>query len=274
MFEKIDSYAADKRRLGAVEANNRNRTALPTQRATRNLERVELDHMLIDILLIDDRTGLVLGRPWLTVAIDCNSRLIVGLHLSFDNPCATSVLQCIKSGILPKDSLLARFPNLTVPWPAYGIWHRLVLDNGMEMHSKRLQTAALELGISLAYCPSRKPWYKGHVERFNRTLNDGLIHSLPGTTFSNPQQRAGYPSKDKSCLSFRAFERIPTARCVAAHSNAGRRVRRSPLMYCLLFRRNSNCSQPASRTSRCSTMAWTWTTSDTTRLPCKMLRAG
>lgn len=208
VLREIDNFGADKRRLGSAEANNRNRTALATLRPKRNLERVELDHMLLDIILVDDRTGLVLGRPWLTVAIDCNSRLIVGLHLSFDSPCANSVLQCIKSGIMPKDQILARFPDISAPWPAYGVWHKLVLDNGKEMHSHRLKSAALELGISLAYCPSRKPWYKGHVERFNRTLNDGLIHSLPGTTFSNPTHRAGYPSKEKACLGFRTFEKI------------------------------------------------------------------
>lgn len=208
ILRDIDNYGADKRRLGTAEANNRNRTALATLRPKRNLERVELDHMLLDIILVDDRTGLVLGRPWLTVAIDCNSRLIVGLHLSFDSPCANSVLQCIKSGIMPKDAVLARFPDISAPWPAYGVWHKLVLDNGMEMHSDRLKRAVLELGISLAYCPSRKPWYKGHVERFNRTVNDGLIHSLPGTTFSNPTHRAGYPSKEMACLGFRAFEKI------------------------------------------------------------------
>ena len=208
VLREIDNYAADKRRLGSAEANNRNRTALATLRPKRNLERVELDHMLLDIILVDDRTGLALGRPWLTVAIDCNSRLIVGLHLSFDSPCANSVLQCIKSGILPKDQVLARFPDISAPWPAYGIWHKLVLDNGKEMHSDRLKRAALELGICLAYCPSRKPWYKGHVERFNRTVNDGLIHSLPGTTFSNPIHRAGYPSKAMACLGFRTFEKI------------------------------------------------------------------
>ena len=230
VLREIDNYGADKRRLGSVEANNRNRTALATLRPKRNLERVELDHMLLDIILVDDRTGLALGRPWLTVAIDCNSRLVVGLHLSFDSPCANSVLQCIKSGILPKDQILARLPDISAPWPAYGIWHKLVLDNGKEMHSERLKRAALVLGICLAYCPSRKPWYKGHVERFNRTLNDGLIHSLPGTTFSNPTHRAGYPSKAMACLGFRTFEKILYRWILEAyHRRPHRSLRCSPI---------------------------------------------
>lgn len=208
VLREIDNHLADKRRLGPAEANNRNRTALATSRPKRNLERVELDHMRVDIILVDEETGLVIDRPWLTVAIDCNSRMVVGLYLSFDHPSANSVLQCIKFGILPKDQVLARFPGISAPWPAKGIWHKLVIDNGKEMHSERLKCAALELGICIVYCPSKKPWYKGHVERFNRTLNEGLIHSLPGTTFSNPQHRAGYPSKEEACLGFRAFEQI------------------------------------------------------------------
>lgn len=230
IFRDIDNHSADKRRLGSAAANNRNRTGLATSHAKRNLERVELDHMQLDIILVDDRTGLVLYRPWLTVAIDCNSRMVVGLHLSFDHPSANSVLQCIKSGILPKDQVLAEFPEISAPWPVYGIWHTLILDNGKEMHSERLKRAALELGISIWYCPVRKPWYKGHVERFNRTLNEGLIHSLPGTTFSNPEHRAGYPSEKEACLTFSRFKRILYRWILTEyHHRVHRKLRCSPI---------------------------------------------
>jgi putative transposase len=206
-LREVDPQTADQYRFGLAEARNRNRTGLLTRRIHRNLQRVELDHVLLDVILVDEATGLPLGRPWLTVAIDCNSRMIVGLHISFSPPSANSVLQCLGMAVLPKDEILKKH-DIRNPWPACGIWHLLVLDNALEMHGDRLKSAALELGTAIMYCPSKKPWYKGMIERFNRTLNDGLIHSLPGTTFSNPQHRAGYRSKEESRLGFQTFEQI------------------------------------------------------------------
>ena len=206
-LRQLDQETADRCRFGLDEARHRNRTGLSTRRIRRNLQRVELDHMLLDIILVDEASGLPLGRPWLTIAIDCNSRLIVGIYISFDAPSANSVLQCLAMGVMPKDEILKKH-GIRNAWPAYGVWHLLVLDNAMEMHGDRLKSAALDLGICIMYCPSKKPWYKGTVERFNRTLNDGLIHSLPGTTFSNPRHRAGYRSKEESRIGFQTFERI------------------------------------------------------------------
>lgn len=43
---------------------------------------------------------------------------------------------------------------------------------------------------------------KGAVERFFRTLADGLIHTLPGTTFSNTRERGDYDSEANACFTF------------------------------------------------------------------------
>jgi putative transposase len=229
-LQDLEGYASDRRRFGTEVAAHRHRTALPYRKPDRNLERIELDHCLLDLLLADDKTGMALGRPWLTIAIDCNSRMVVGFHLSFDPPSANTVLQCLRVSVLPKTTLLAKYPDITTPWPTHGIWFNLVMDNGMEMHSERLKRAALELGTHIQFCPTRRPWFKGHIERLNRTLNDGLIHSLPGTTFSSPADRAGYPSSERSCLGFRAFEHILTKWIVEEyHLRPHRSLKCSPL---------------------------------------------
>jgi putative transposase len=206
-LREIDPVTADLYRFGRDEARHRNRTGFLTRKIRRALQRVELDHVYLDIILVDETSGLPLGRPWLTVAIDCNSRMIVGVYISFDPPSANSVLQCLAMGVMPKDAILKQH-DIRNPWPACGIWHLLVLDNALEMHGDRIKAVALELGMDIMYCPSKTPWYKGTIERFNRTLNEGLIHALPGTTFSNPKQRAGYNSKEASRLNFKTFERI------------------------------------------------------------------
>ncbi len=41
---------------------------------------------------------------------------------------------------------------------------------------------------------ARSPWQKPFVERFFRAKAEGIIHTLPGTTFSNIFQRGDYQS--------------------------------------------------------------------------------
>jgi putative transposase len=47
---------------------------------------------------------------------------------------------------------------------------------------------------------------KGSVERFFRTQNLGLIHNLPGTTFSNIQQKGDYESEKHACFTLAQLE--------------------------------------------------------------------
>ena len=66
------------------------------------LERVELDHFLCDVHLVCGKTGAALGRPWLTLAVDHYSGMVVGYHLTFAPPSAASVLAALRHAIVPK----------------------------------------------------------------------------------------------------------------------------------------------------------------------------
>ncbi|WP_175947329.1 hypothetical protein [Burkholderia pyrrocinia] len=54
-------YDRDRLRLGTVQANHKWRFSKPGRYASRPLERVEMDHTLLDIWVIDDRWGIPLG---------------------------------------------------------------------------------------------------------------------------------------------------------------------------------------------------------------------
>ena len=70
-----------------------------------------------------------------------------------------------------------------------------------------MRAAAADLGINeVVFCPRKTAWFKGSVERFFRTQNDGVIHSQPGTTKSNPQKKAGYDSKAHACLTLETLK--------------------------------------------------------------------
>lgn len=190
----------DASRDGAEAARIKYRAAIGSVVVTDVLERIEIDHTPLDLIVIDSLTKLPLGRPWLTMAIDSYSRMVVGFYISFNAPSAHGVLQCLRRGILPKVEWLARFPDIKGTWPAYGIPELIAVDNGTDLHSNALESACLEMGIQILFCGSKTPQHKGAIERFFRTMNMGLIHRLPGTVFSNVDHRGDYPAEEKAVI--------------------------------------------------------------------------
>lgn len=55
------------------------------------LEQVQIDHTVIDVVIVDERERQPIGRPYLTVAIDVFSRALVGLVLTLEPPSAVSL---------------------------------------------------------------------------------------------------------------------------------------------------------------------------------------
>ncbi len=199
-LEVLQQDLVDVAREGAEAARIKYRAALGSVKVGSVLERIEIDHTPLDLIVIDNLTKLPLGRPWLTMAIDSYSRMVVGFYVSFNAPSGHGVLQCLRRAILPKDLWLARFPDIKGQWPAYGIPELIAVDNGTDLHSEALESCCLEMGIQLLFCGSKTPQHKGAIERFFRTMNTGLIHRLPGTVFSNVDERGDYPAEDKAVI--------------------------------------------------------------------------
>jgi len=190
----------DASREGAEAARMKYRAAIGSVKVGNVLARIEIDHTPLDLIVIDSLTKLPLGRPWLTMAIDSYSRMVVGFYISFNAPSGHGVLQCLRRSILPKDEWLVRFPDIRGQWPAYGIPELIAVDNGADLHSDALEGACLEMGIQILFSGSKTPQHKGAIERFFRTMNMGLIHRLPGTVFSNVDERGDYPAEEKAVI--------------------------------------------------------------------------
>lgn len=201
---------ADAARLGANVARNKYRVAHKHLKIAQILERVEIDNTPLDLIVIDELTKLVLGKPWLTLAIDVKSRMIVGFYLSFNTPSSHSVLQCLKQAVLPKEEILLKFDGFRNAWPAYGIPDLIALDNGMEFHSDALKKTCFEMAIQILFCPAATPWTKPFIERVFRTLAKGLIHTLPGTTFSNIIERGDYASEEEAVIDIKTLTHLIT----------------------------------------------------------------
>lgn len=182
---------------------------------------VEIDHTLVDIVLVDDVHRLPLGRPWVTMAIDVYSRVEPGHFIGFDRPSATAVGLCMAHCILDKQEYLAKH-GLRSPWPVWGVPDRIHCDNGREFHSLALQSACAQLGTDIDYRPPRRPQFGGHIERLlGSTL--GHIHICPGTTFSSREERGSYPSEELAAMTLSEFERWYAIQVVEIYHNATHR---------------------------------------------------
>lgn len=191
---------------GEYAARRKFRSATGTVNARNINLRWEIDHTPLDILLVDEQTGRVVGRPWLTVVIDRESRMIMGYVLHLLAPTMETVLHAIERAIRPKGNILANYPAIQQDWPCCGFPLRIVPDNGAEFHALGLIRSFADMGIEVLFPPSRSPKHKAVVERFFRTLAQDLIHTLPGTTYSNTTKRDDYPSEERACLTMRDLE--------------------------------------------------------------------
>ena len=165
---------------------------------------VQIDHTKLDIILVDDHYRRPIGRPWITLAFDVFSRMVTGFYVSFDPPNAMAVGLCLSQSILPKDQWLAKF-DINGDWPVYGLPQTIHLDNAKEFRGKMLQRACEQYGINLEWRPVARPNFGAHVERALGTFSQE-IHTLPGTTFSNPSMKGEYRSEDKATLTLSEFE--------------------------------------------------------------------
>jgi len=192
LISEIPAFDKIAAREGHTIALHRFRSVKASRSTFEPLERAEIDHTRMDLFVIDDENLLPMGRPWLTVCIDVFSRSILGLYISFDPPSYMTVGHCLKHSFLPKRK--NEMPGIDVNelWHQHGVMRELVVDNGLEFHSTSLENACYSLGIEIHYSPRKTPWFKGKVERYFKELNNGVLHKVPGTTFSNIFDKGDY----------------------------------------------------------------------------------
>ncbi|RRJ82596.1 Mu transposase C-terminal domain-containing protein [Aestuariirhabdus litorea] len=201
MYRWLSTHSAFDKKVkheGWLAAKRAFPSGVPVVEATYLMEAVELDHTQLDINVIDEDTKEVLGRPWLTVFLDKKSRMVVGLFLSMSTPSARSVVKAYRNMVLSKDYVKhLKGVNIESEWPCMGMPDQVITDNGRDLHASEVQRVMGHLG-EIVYLPKGSPQLKGRVERFFRSLNEGLFHSKRGTTFSNYSKCGDYKSKKEA----------------------------------------------------------------------------
>jgi len=173
---------------------------------TRVLERVEIDHTQLDIHILHDELGTLLGRPFCTVLVDHYSHMVLGVQLSFENPSFGSVCIACANAFLKKDDYLDGL-NEDRDWPAHGTPELIVTDNGNEFWGEDFASVADEIGSIFQYCPIRTPHYKGRVERFFGVVNTEVLDDLPGVVRKPGECAEGYDAAQEARMTFTDFKK-------------------------------------------------------------------
>ncbi|CAE6806862.1 hypothetical protein R69658_05226 [Paraburkholderia aspalathi] len=168
------------------------------------LEIVQVDHTLADVVLVSEYDRRVIGRPWLTIALDVATRCVLSFYVGMERPGAATVGLLLTRAALSKAPWLAKI-EADAEWPMRGIPRVLHLDNAAEFKSRALRSGCREYGIHLMYRPVGRPHFGGHIERLNRTLME-RVRGLPGATGSSPKGRKARQSEKTASLTLREFE--------------------------------------------------------------------
>ncbi|RLJ31160.1 putative transposase [Chryseobacterium sp. 7] len=169
------------------------------------LSVVQIDHTPVDIILVDEVFRQPFNKPYLTVAIDVYSRMILGINISFDPPGAMGTGLCISNAILGKETYLHKL-GVEGSWGCWGVMETIHVDNAKEFRGIMLKKACENYGINLEFRPVATPHYGGHIERFLGSFSKA-VHDLPGTTFSNIKERSTYKSEKHASFTLAEFEK-------------------------------------------------------------------
>ena len=182
----LDPLLAARRRGERVAARRLEPAAGQFPETTRPFQVVQMDHTDLDCIVLDDE-GNALHRPWITLAIDVHTRMVVSIALALEKPNAATAGGCVVQMMLPKGPVLAAV-DVPGEWPAYGKPEKILMDNAGEFDSPSFKGALEAHAIGYEFRPLGRPEYGGHVERLMLTTAQE-IRNLPGATFANVKER-------------------------------------------------------------------------------------
>jgi putative transposase len=203
-IKEIDAFEMYASRHGLPAAKLKFRTSGLGVIVDVPLERVEIDHHKMNVFVVDDELLLPLGRPWLTLLLDACTRYIVGYYIGFEEPSSVSVARAIRHALAPKNCT----DDVINEWDAWGLFGTMVADNGMELHGETVERGLAQYGIKIQYCPRKKPWFKGKIERLFRTVDTSLTANIAGKTFESILERGDYDSSKQAVVTLSTFKRI------------------------------------------------------------------
>lgn len=145
------------------------------------LDRIQIDHTLVDMVCTGDQEREHLGRCWITIALDECSRSVLAFVLSWEYPNATTIALLMARILTPKEEWLKSIGS-PVTWPMWGKPGSIYVDNAPELSSKSVLFGCRAQGIQPPETrPGGQPHFGGIIERFMGNAMDKM-RLLRGST--------------------------------------------------------------------------------------------
>lgn len=169
--------------------------------SNRPLELVQIDHCIVDVIIVDSEQRQPRGRPWLTLAIDVHTRSILGFYLTMDHPSSLSLALCMVHAVSPKNEWLHNLGLHDMKYPMYGLPQRIHVDNGKDFRSNAFIAGCKEYNINLTWRPPATPHHGAHIERLIGTLMKKM-RGLPGATLASVADKKRYTNIEEPGMTF------------------------------------------------------------------------
>lgn len=206
--EKFGKFEIMVRNSGSKVANSQYReNSYPRDRAQYPLEISEYDDLDCGIFLVNDKTGLPVGRAFLTHGVCQSTSVPLGFDLSHKARSYESALGAICCSLLPKDPDNREFGERAAKWIGYGAQGSILLDGARYNHSTPAVTAA-EIGrLALAAVRPYGPTEKCSIEHYNWVTEMKFCSRLPGWKSDKRNSDSIKRAMSDSCLDVNTFRK-------------------------------------------------------------------
>ena len=186
----------------------------------------QMDATQADIYLVSrqDRS-IVVGRPYIYLAVDTATHLIAGAYIGFDCD-ETAVMACIEQAAMDKVAYCARYGIEITPeqWPSAGMPSEIITDQGREFFGPRMGELCKRYGLEVLTLPPFRPDCKGAVEKSIDLLQQRYKPLLRGRGVieDDAQERWATDYRTQAVLDLDDFTRIVIHSIL--HLNGGRMI--------------------------------------------------
>lgn len=172
----------------------------------------QMDATQADIYLVSrfDRS-IVVGRPYIYMAVDTATQLIAGIHVGF-NCDATAVMACLVHAAGDKAAFCRTYgiDITTEQWPNSGMPLEIITDNGREFFGARMELLCRCYGIETQALLPFRPDRKGLVEKAFDLLQSRYKPLLrgKGVIEEDAQERWAVDYRTQAALDINEFTQV------------------------------------------------------------------